>query len=548
MFAMKYLIIVFSMIPYCAFSQLTLAWQECYGTSESDYLSDAISTTDSGILVSATYGGTDGDAEGQDSLLIPALLLKFDTSLSLIWQKSFGGATGISVFNVLTETEDGIVCGGYTKAVDGDFIDNNGGSDLMIVKTDLLGNKLWSYCYGGPFDDYLVGMTEVSDGGYIVTGYSHGAGGDIPIHYGDALSADVCIMKLNSNGELQWLKVFGGSFIDAPLVNPLEVDTGIYQIHIYAASDDFDLQDCGVTDIQKRWIVEINNDGDIVKQSFMSAEDDFLRSDGQLLQLDNKQTLMVGTGNAASTLFPAPEGHLFEEGAIAIFDSNLTMIYMRQWGGSGIDKLVRCKKDLQGNYYFLGFSSSNNYDLPANYNDGFNYDYWLLKTDSLYNLVWSENFGGSSTWGDIGGTNFTGNFLLNNSSLFVFSSCVVPESIPDFDILCGHEPSNYIFPYTDAWLLKFDIGTAISEYNQEIETFDLYPNPVHGLLTIDLNSNFLDLTINVYQVTSNVIYSDSNVSSSKIEINTDSFPNGIYLLTIYRNNKLLFSDKIIVQH
>lgn len=51
---------------------------------------------------------------------------------------------------------------------------------------------------------------------------------------------------------------------------------------------------------------------------------------------------------------------------------------MKQWGGSGIDKFVRCKKDLQGNYYFMGHSSSDDYDLPANYNNGSDKDYWLF--------------------------------------------------------------------------------------------------------------------------------------------------------------------------
>ncbi len=539
-------LLIFSVIHIKA--QPDIVWQQCFGTSESDYFNDAIITSDDGYLVSTTYGGTDGDAEGQDSLIIPAILLKFDSEFNLEWQRNFGGASGTSFFDVIHEIPDGYICGGISYAVDGDFADNHGAHDLVVVKTDLNGNKIWSHCYGGPLDDYFTSMISVSDGGYIVSGYSNGSGGDIPFHYGDAMSPDAIILKLNINGEIEWIKVLGGSFVDSPLANPVEITPGNYQIHIYSASDDYDLASCGITDIQKRWIIEMNDEGEIIKQNFMSAEDDFFRSDGQLMVLNDNSTMMVGTGNAASTLFPATEGHLVEEGAIAKFDTNLTMTFMKQWGGSGIDKFVRCEKDYEGDFYFMGFSSSDDYDLPSNYNNGTNNDYWIMKTDSLYNLIWSKNFGGSDFGGDLGGSYFEGNFVIKNNSLYFFSKCVVPENFPDYDINCGHEPPNNIIPYTDAWLVAFDLGTPIFNIHPTEEIFNLFPNPVNGILKINSTKYYSNIIVNIFDVTSTNIYSKNFVDSFGLNISTNDFPNGFYLINVSNNTRLLYSTKFIVQH
>lgn len=545
---MKYILFIFSIIPYYAYSQPTITWQECFGTSESDYFSDAILTSDNGFLVSATYNGFDGDAEGQDSLDVPATLLKFDANFNLIWQKNFGGATGTSVFGAIIEVENGFICGGNSKAYDGDFTENNGADDLIIVKTDLLGNKIWSHCYGGPLDDVFVGITPTSDEGFIVTGYSNGSGGDIPFHYGDPLSPDVIILKLNSDGEIQWLKVFGGTFIDAPLANPIEIKPGCIQIHIYSASDDFDLQDSGIEDVQKRWIIEVNDVGEIIKQSFMSAEADFYRSDGQLLLLDGNSTMVVGTGNAASTIYPAPEGHMLEEGAIAIFDSSLTMVEMKQWGGTGIDKFTRCKRDTDGNYYFLGYSSSDDFDLSANYNNGFNSDYWLMKTDSLYNLIWSKNFGGSAYDGELAGSYFEGDILLKDNNIYCFTKCVVPPVLPDYDIFCGHEPPNTFIPYTDAWLIAFDISTPISDCISEVTNAKLYPNPVNDELVISSINCKDDIRVNVFGIASGIFFENNYKCSTEVSIVTTTFPNGVYLIKVSSDNIPIISEIFIIQH
>jgi hypothetical protein len=53
----------------------------------------------------------------------------------------------------------------------------------------------WANTYGGSSDDYAYSIQQTSDGGYIVAGYTESFG---------AGYADVWVLKLDANGNVQW--------------------------------------------------------------------------------------------------------------------------------------------------------------------------------------------------------------------------------------------------------------------------------------------------------------------------------------------------------
>jgi hypothetical protein len=76
-----------------------------------------------------------------------------------------------------------------------------GEADVYVVKLDANGNLQWTKTIGGPKDDLGFSLIQTSDGGYAIAGYtsSFGAG-----------NYDVYVVKLDANGNLQWTKTIGG--------------------------------------------------------------------------------------------------------------------------------------------------------------------------------------------------------------------------------------------------------------------------------------------------------------------------------------------------
>jgi hypothetical protein len=389
---------------------------------------------------------------------------------------------------------------------------------------------------------------HTQDNGYLLTGISYSYGGDIPFHYGDELSGDAVIIKTDSAGNILWLKNLGGSNYDSPLANPVEISRGIYEVHIYSSSDDFDLQDCPITDLKKRWIILFDSIGNITKQKFMSAEDDLYASDGQIIWDQNK-TIIIGAGNADSELFPAPEGHADEEGAVAIFDTSLTMTNMYLFGGSGLDRFGRCITDFEGSFYIFGFSESTDFDLPGNYNEGDAADYWIVNLDSNYDLQWSKNFGGSEHVGDIAGSNLHGNMILNSSGLYVLTGCVTPETLPDYDIQCGHlEENPNLYNFMDAWVVAFDLPLNISDHVISEYDFSIFPNPCNNILNI-LNQGYSgEINVVIYDSFSRTLFENSYRSPADIQIPINNYLNGIFYLKIFNAKELLYSSSFVVQN
>lgn len=92
---------------------------------------------------------------------------------------------------------DGLFLAGSTQAPSSGADD-----DVWVVKLDFEGNVLWSVTFGGSSDDFAWSVCSTDDGGCVVCGAtaSVGAGGK-----------DGFVTKLDSDGNIVWQKVYGGS-------------------------------------------------------------------------------------------------------------------------------------------------------------------------------------------------------------------------------------------------------------------------------------------------------------------------------------------------
>jgi hypothetical protein len=125
-------------------------------------------------------------------------LLKTNADREEQWYRTFGGTSYDRAFAVQQTADGGYIIAGETSSM------GYGGKDIYLVKTDASGNLEWHYPYGGAYDDYAQSVVQTSDGGYVVTGYTGSYG-----NYGD-----VVIMKVDADGDMLWVKHYGGSDVD----------------------------------------------------------------------------------------------------------------------------------------------------------------------------------------------------------------------------------------------------------------------------------------------------------------------------------------------
>ncbi|MEI2673275.1 MAG: T9SS type A sorting domain-containing protein [Chitinophagaceae bacterium] len=374
------------------------------------------------------------------------------------------------------------------------------------------------------------------------------AGGDIPFHYGDIFSPDANIIKTDAEGNIEWLKNLGGTGIDACIGSPLETSPGVYLVHIYSTSDDNDLADNGIDAFQKRWVVALNNLGGIENETFYEAEENLRRSDGQTGIISGNRTITIGSSEASSTLFPAPEGHLGEEGAIGIFSADLELTDVKMFGGSGSERFYKYFQDVNQNYYFIGYSYSTDYDLPSNYSGGEANDYWILKTDSNFNKIWSRNFGGSYESGELSGVGWDGDFVLFNNQIICFLPSVPQGELPDFDIQCGFIPDPPPpFRERDAWMVAFDLPTNINEPQITQQELTIFPNPNNGIFQIQFKLKSPETLLSVYNLNGEIIYSTQLYGKNTYDINLFELTNGIYYISAIGNDLIYETQLLIIQ-
>ena len=76
---------------------------------------------------------------------------------------------------------------------------------MYLIRTDQNGDTLWTKTYGGEYWDAAYSVQQTSDGGFIIAGetWSYGVN-----------SADVYLVRTDSNGDTLWTRTFGGFSTD----------------------------------------------------------------------------------------------------------------------------------------------------------------------------------------------------------------------------------------------------------------------------------------------------------------------------------------------
>src|ERR1039458_5799245 len=147
-----------------------------------------------------------------------AFVVKYTAAGQILWARDIGGPGGEEGYAVTTDSSGNVyMTGFYTSApliFANDTLYRLGvGSDILLVKFDSLGNKLWAVSGGGPYSDYGNSVTTDNFGAVYITGYfssPYGIFGADSFLTNNGL--DFFIAKYaTSDGHLMWAKNAGGT-------------------------------------------------------------------------------------------------------------------------------------------------------------------------------------------------------------------------------------------------------------------------------------------------------------------------------------------------
>ncbi len=209
-----------------------IEWDETYGGLNEDRGYSVQQTNDNGYII----GGTTG-SYGMG--MYDFWLIKTDDNGVIEWDETYGGTGWEWCYSVLQTSDGGYITVGAKDP------SGMGLFDVLLIKTDSLGNSEWTKTFGGDTADYGTCVQQTVDGGYIIVGdtYSFGAG-----------SRDIWLIKTDENGNEQWTNTFGGSDSDRGTCVRQTSDDGFiitgYTKSFGAGDDDV-------------WLIKTDNSGNI---------------------------------------------------------------------------------------------------------------------------------------------------------------------------------------------------------------------------------------------------------------------------------------------
>lgn len=375
------LLIFFHLFIVSAIAQPPISWQKTYGGSLNDALYE-IDIHENGYYLGGVSGSNISGEKNQNSRGgNDCWLLSISPTGQILWQRTIGGSQDDGIRSLCSTIDGGVIIGGgSTSNISGEKSENSRGlADYWIVKLDSNGNIEWQRTIGGDANDGLRTLIQTSDGGYIVGGLSQSgiSGEKSESARGIFPSYDYWLLKLDNQGNIEWQKTYGGDDYDDLIAVRQTSDSG----YILGGNS-------------------ISNAG------YEKTEDSRGNEDYWILRLN-------------------PKGEI---------------LWQRTFGGNDLDNISDIVQNNEGDFYVGGFSFSSISGDKTAINNGVA-DFWLLKLDANGNQIWQKTIGGDQ-----------GDFLY---SLYVNNDNTIIASGISYSGISG-DKTDISRGSSDMWFLKLN--------------------------------------------------------------------------------------------
>ena len=493
----------------------SVKFQVSIGGNANDRANCIQQTSDNGYIV---CGNTFSFGSGTSA---DAYLVKLSETGVLQWSKTYGGA-GLDNAHYVQQTSDG----GYIMVgTSGSF---SFSQDMYIIKTDSIGDTLWTRTFGDAGEDNANRVIETDAGNYLVTG-------SLLL----ASQTKLAVLLISANGTLLSQKYL----IDPLFASPRYAGTMFPDNHIamFGHSNLFSLTDSVGNFIQNSNYSYGGPTIDAIythdqHYTFLVNSDIGGPQGGKLIlaKLD-PSTGLIDWEKKYSTSGDNLIGNVIETA-----DHNFMMLSTTINQGSGIGKIILVKADSVGILQWTKlFSTGGNNDHVAaniiNTNDGGyaisgsttinlsfnNYNFYIIKTDSA---------GESSC----------------NQTTTTITSALATNSAPSSVNQYSGNMSNTGTAATAAISIGGIVNTICTtvevEEKNDNSPLTFFPNPVHDFSSI-VASTFTQSQFYLYDITGRILMKQN--FNEQARINFSSLTTGLYMAEVKNENGTSKKVKLI---
>lgn len=463
------LIIVFLFQNILLSQSFNIEWQQCFGGTENEAASDILIHNGYYYILGSTESNN-GDIGflhgGQDGWLIKA-----SSTGEIIWEKTYGGTNGDHLLRILPAPENTFYLLGSSYSSDGDISNDPypESTDYWILKVDSIGNILWDKILGGNTLDQMWTGTSTNDGGVIAFGWTGSDDGDVTIFYG---FYDMWMVKLNSDGELEWDFTLGTSGLDAGQAIIQTSDEGFLVGGTSSIENGGNLSCIPHSWMGEAILVKLDEDGNIEWQQCYGGSE----HDGVTALAELSDGYVFG-GYVGSNDGDISGWHGENDIWMVKVDLSGNIIWQKCLGGSDNESTLNILQTIDGGYIIAGNTKSIDGDVTGNHTiSEHEHDIWVVKLNGEGELIWEQCFGG--VWDEQ--VNF--GFIKKSDNNFVIAGQT--DYGPSFDVACTPHGGNYD---KDFWV--FEIKDTLVGIHQEMSIenkLKVYPNPARDYVVFEL--------------------------------------------------------------
>ena len=401
-------------------------WERTIGGSKGEVCGSVWQTSDGGYVL---VGYTQSWGAGSEDVY----LVKTDHGGGVEWEMTFGGV-GSDWGNSVQQTADGgYIIAGATQSF------GAGLEDFYVIKVDPGGDVTWNRTFGGSSNDHGRSVQQADDGGYIITGYTRSFG---------AGRADVYLVKIDADGDLEWNRTYGGPENDDGY-SVQQTNDGGYIVAGHTRS-----HGAGGEDV---YLIKTDREGNILwNRTFGGPRGDFGRS---VLQTSDGGYVIAG--------YTQSFGTGYEDIYLVRTDHDGNEYWSRTYGGPELDLGSSVRQTVDGGYIISGDTQSFGVGLT---------DVYLVLTDSEGHRIWNRTFGGSDhdhgssvIQTEDGGLVVSGHTLSFSTSSDVYLAKTIasdetpPTTSHDYDGLLHEDEFTINLRATDDWVGVAEIYYRIND-------------------------------------------------------------------------------------